>query len=67
MEKRLIDLEIRLAFQEHTLEALNHVVVKQQQEITQLRAEIVALKQQMRVHAAANIAHPSEETLPPHY
>ena len=51
MEKRLIEVETRLAFQDDTLQALNAVVVRQQQEIDLLRREIEALKSQLKAMA----------------
>jgi len=67
MEKRLIEVETRLAFQDDTLQALNAVVVRQQQEIDRLRREIEALKSQLKAMAPGLVASHSEETPPPHY
>ena len=67
MESRIVELETRLAFQEHTLQELNSVVTRQQQEILQLTREIEALKAQIRALAPALVAGRGEETPPPHY
>ena len=66
MENRLIELETRLAFQDHTLQALNAVVVRQSQEIAVLTREVEALKTQLRTLATAS-ASDEHETPPPHY
>jgi SlyX protein len=66
MENRLIELETRLAFQDDTLQALNTVVVRQQQEIAVLTREIEALKAQLRTMAPASASR-EHETPPPHY
>jgi len=67
MEERLIEVETRLAFQDDALQALNAVVVRQQQEIDLLRREIEALKSQLKAVAPGLVASQSEETPPPHY
>lgn len=67
MDERLNDLETRLAFQDHGLQALNDVVVRQQREIDALRRELEALRAQLRALAPALVAGRSEETPPPHY
>lgn len=67
MEERLIEVETRLAFQDDALQALNGVVVRQQQEIELLRREIEALKAQLKAMAPSLVASRTEETPPPHY
>lgn len=67
MDDRLIEVETRLAFQDDALQALNAVVVRQQQEIALLRRELEALRAQLKVMAPGLVASRSEETPPPHY
>ena len=67
MENRLIELETRLAFQDHTLQELNSVIVRQQQEIAALTREIENLKAQFKTLAPELVASRGDETLPPHY
>jgi SlyX protein len=67
MEARMTDLEIRLTYQEATLQALNEAVTVQQGVIDQLRREVDLLKRQLRDATPADIAAPWEETPPPHY
>jgi len=67
MEEHLIEVETRLAFQDDTLQALNAVVARQQQEIDRLRREIEALKAQLQAMAPSLVASRAEETPPPHY
>lgn len=67
MDDRLIELESRLAFQDHTLQELNDVIVRQQREIDDLRRELEALHAQLKALAPALIASRGEETPPPHY
>ena len=67
MDDRLIELESRVAFQEHTLQELNDVIVRQQREIDALRRELEALRAQLKTLAPALVAGRGEETPPPHY
>ena len=67
MENRLIELETRLAFQEDALQALNAVVVRQQQEIAEFTRQIEAIKTQLRAVATASGTDRANETPPPHY
>jgi len=67
MDDRLIELESRIAFQDHTLQELNEVIVRQQREIDNLRRELEALRAQLKALAPALVASRSEETPPPHY
>jgi len=67
MENRLIELETRLAFQDHTLQELNSVIVRQQQEIAALTREIENLKSQFKTLAPELVASRGDETPPPHY
>lgn len=66
-ENRLIDLETRLAFQEHTLQALNDVVIRQQQQIEVLIREVNALKDRLRAAAPSLVVPLEDEKPPPHY
>jgi SlyX protein len=67
MENRLIELETRLAFQDHSLQELNTVVVRQQQDIANLTRELETLKAQFKALAPDLVASRSEESPPPHY
>ena len=49
MEERLIELETKTAFLDHTIEELNDVIVKQQQEIDQITKKVDRMKEQLRL------------------
>lgn len=66
-DSRVVELETRLAFQEHTLQALNDVVIRQQQQIEMLVREIQALKDRMRAAAPSPVGPLEDEKPPPHY
>lgn len=67
MEERLIELETRLAFQDHVVQELNDVVVRQQREIDDLRREIEMLSNQLKTLAPSLVENRSDEPPPPHY
>jgi len=67
MENRLVELETRLAFQEDTLQILNGVVARQQQEILALTRALEALRTEIRALSPAPVASRAEEPPPPHY
>ena len=48
MEERLIELETRLAFQDKTLEELNEVVTRQQQQLDQMEQQLGRLTNRLR-------------------
>lgn len=66
MESRIETLEVKLAYQEETIEALNQVIIKQQGQIDLLIAEFQRLKQQQE-QGGEFVRAESEETPPPHY
>ena len=66
-EDRIIDLESRLAFQEHTLQELNDIVANQQQELDILRKALQDIDKRLRAVTPQQIASLEDETPPPHY
>ncbi|CAG9182271.1 SlyX family protein [Cupriavidus pampae] len=67
MESRLIDLEIKLAFQEDLIETLNLTVARQQQQLDLLQEQFRALYHQMRASAATAAESNPQHEIPPHY
>lgn len=68
LEERLIDLEVKAAFQEELLDTLNDIVTRQQQQLDLLQKQFQALYQQVLSHGAtgAEKSDPRSE-IPPHY
>lgn len=66
VQRRLEDLEVKLAFTEDQLEKLDAVVVRQQQQIDLLTKELVELKRQGAAAEPATWRSLRDE-LPPHY
>ncbi len=67
MEDRLAELEVRVAFQDRTIQELNDALTRQQRELVRLAREVETLQQQLRTLAPAWVASRDEETPPPHY
>ena len=65
MEKRVIELEKKTAFQEHTIEELSKALIAQQKRIDSLERELRRLREQQS--GGAFIKKPEEEEPPPHY
>lgn len=65
MEQRIIELETRLSYQDHTIEQLNEVVTMQQRQIELLQKTLLSLHEQMA--GDDTILQPDEEAPPPHY
>ena len=65
--ERIIELEIKVAYQEDLLQELNQVVAKQQQQIDRLEATCKLLNERIiSISAGLNMASLGEE-VPPHY
>ena len=66
-EDRLVEIETRLAFQEDTLQQLNNVICRQQDQIDRLAARAEALRGQLGEIAAKLPDEEGEDEKPPHY
>jgi len=67
MNERLTELEVRVAFQDKTIQDLNEVVIRQQREIDRLAKELEAMKFQLSELTPSMVIPPEEEKPPPHY
>ncbi|HQP91622.1 MAG TPA: SlyX family protein [Candidatus Omnitrophota bacterium] len=65
MDKRLIEIEKKISFQEHTIADLNKAIIDQQKQIRTLEAQIKHLKEQ--VTGPDLVKKQEDETPPPHY
>lgn len=67
IESRVTDLETRLAFQDDTIQALNDVLVEQQQLVERLQLQLVALAKRQEEMQGSLGAADEDEAPPPHY
>ncbi len=63
--ERLEALEIRIAFQDHTIEELNQAITEQWKVIDLLTKKLAMMEEQVRT--GSYIADPATEKPPPHY
>ena len=66
----IVELQQQVAFQEQTIDALNEVVSRQQQDLTRLDRALALLAQQMasmQQAADAEPGHAEAHQPPPHY
>ncbi|MFS1701644.1 SlyX family protein [Aestuariibacter sp. GS-14] len=61
------ELQTKLAFQEHTIEALNDALSSQQRQLEKMEFQLKHVIDKVKGMEPSNIAKMSEETPPPHY
>lgn len=66
IEQRLMALEIKASYAEDTVDQLNLIVVRQQQEIDSLRDVVTHLRNQLLASDTGGVRSLRDE-LPPHY
>ncbi|WP_020562786.1 SlyX family protein [Methylosarcina fibrata] len=67
-DERIIELEIKAAYQDDLLQALNETVSRQQQQIDRLEATCHLLNERIKsLSAEIGSAEPSAPEIPPHY
>lgn len=67
MNDRIIELEIKAAYQEDLLQELNRIVSGQQQQITRLEATCKLLNDRIKSLSAEGHDNQALEEVPPHY
>lgn len=61
------ELQMKVAFQEHTIEALSEALASQQKQLDDLAFKVSHVIDRVKSIEPSNIAKQSEETPPPHY
>lgn len=64
---RLVELETRVAFQDHLLNELNDVVTAQGRELQDLQQQLARAVADLKTLRGLLYADPSSEPPPPHY
>jgi len=67
MDERLIEIETKVAYQEHTISELNDVIYRQQQQIDQLERICKALTDSVQDMAENTTSNTGGHEKPPHY
>ena len=67
IEQALESLEIKLAYQEDTIEMLNQTVIKQQDKITLLEHLLGKMSDKINSIPSSDLPANNEIELPPHY
>ena len=67
MEKRLMELEIKLSLTEDMVDELNRLVYKQQQQMDLLQEQLRLLYTQMQASSGPAEPHSLRDEIPPHY
>ena len=66
-EDRFVDIETKLAHQEHLLLQLNEVITKQQEKIMRLESLCESIVERVRALGEAGNGEPDAHEVPPHY
>lgn len=66
-EQYLAELEMKIAFQEKTIEELNQALIQQQFSLDKIQLQLRYLANKLKDIQPSNIASRAEETPPPHY
>lgn len=66
-DERLIELEIKAAYQEDLLQALNKIVAGQQQRMDRLEATCSMLHERIKSLSTESHSGESMDEVPPHY
>ena len=66
-DERLIDIETKMAHQEHTVAELNDALANQQTQIAQLELQVRTLTDRIRAIADAAPGGAEDDAPPPHY
>ncbi|MDO6566858.1 SlyX family protein [Alteromonas sp. 1_MG-2023] len=61
------ELQTKIAFQEHTIDALNEALSSQQQQLDELTYKLRHVIDKVKSIEPSNMAKDSDETPPPHY
>jgi SlyX protein len=67
MDDAIVDLQMKLSFQDGLLEELNQVITDQQQQISRLELALETLKVQVQTMQTTQLVNEPNEPPPPHY
>jgi len=67
LEHSIIELEAKVSYQDHMIQELNEVVIRQQQQVEKLEKNVNNISGLLKALNPSDLARPEEETPPPHY
>ncbi len=67
LEDRMINLEAKFAYQDHTIQELNEVMIRQQIQIDTLENKLRHIQNHLKNIASSDLERPENEAPPPHY
>jgi len=67
LEHSIIELEAKVSYQDHIIQELNEVVIRQQQQVEKLEKNVNNISGLLKALNPSDLARPEEETPPPHY
>lgn len=67
LQQHISELESRLAFQEQTLQELNEVIARQDEQMMRMQVQLQYLAKKLKEVSPSQLASEQEETPPPHY
>ncbi|MGS2721091.1 SlyX family protein [Paraglaciecola aestuariivivens] len=67
MQNDIEQLQMKIAFQEDTIESLNQALIEQQKQMDELQFQLKRLDSKVSAIEPSNMASEKEETPPPHY
>lgn len=67
LESRIIELETKISYQDHTIHELNDVITRQQKQIDRLETDMKRIRDHLKGNTGSQLARPDEEVPPPHY
>jgi SlyX protein len=68
LEERVCDLEMKLSFQDDTIEQLNNAIIDQQKILEDQKVQLAFLISRIKtMQVGSGLASEADETPPPHY
>ncbi|MDX8382525.1 MAG: SlyX family protein [Ghiorsea sp.] len=67
MDKRMIELETKSAYQEHMIQQLNEVIITQQQQIDAIETSMQQLREYLKSSHEQGQQEAAVDAPPPHY
>ncbi len=67
LQHAIDDLQVKISFQDQTIEALNQQVIAQELRLQSVERQLLQLKESLASMHRGQSADPNREEIPPHY